>query len=720
MNQDCAAIREQGATMTTEQLKTLFDVFVFELKRSNTSSMDITLINEIVSALVNLPKKSKQLAAPELVVHQLMILLRDCVLVDQLRRRHSTDIAHHLLIDLSTLFANTCYHINGANVDIFKQLLFHNSLIDELASCFDDISTSGKHLDDPYFLKSIGLLLVAVQRFEKKQTPNDELSLITPLLTAVLKCLCSSYTVEALKGLERNFSQNLSERQILLLSTCPLFVQWFPGNRDPELFLQIPRALLGSFTSWVISCQPNSIIHCSLKLRDMMRYFNFILVRPIEWENETISSQEFYDDYCKLVSQWSIFLIEIVHNFSDESDHTSIARFCIQDLYNFTLHPNLLNYMKGIPTLISTLLGMTDIQQDETQLNTYRCLGKLMTEEDIKTMPCPSKIAMVYVKFVTNTIDDPTKKERFYSLLDSLKSKFEKPHVILSARMLRLLLILIGWVQHDQVKVHLIDQMALPLLVRSTMESKFDPIKVQKPALEILLALSFNNDAAFYLKENQNFMNHIRKLSSNASSEKLSLIRAAEGLLWKLEKETEKVAKPAILNSYQYDVMISYAHSDKQLCHRIHERLVKDGFRVWIDREHMHGATMVAMADAIENSDVVLICMSDAYKQSVYCQSEAHYAYERRRRLIPLIMKPQYKPDGWLGIIASGKIYVDFIKVEFNLAYEKLKSEIGQPHRCNTSQTTTQIKEKGHLNSSPNTAQPVDDSTQSIESHPAV
>ena len=424
-DQHCAALREHGAIMSTEQLKTLFDVFVFELKKSNTSPMDTTLIKGIVSTLINLPKKSKQLVEPELVVHQLMILLRDCVLVDQLRRRQSTDVEHHLLTDLSILFANICYYINRTNIDIFKQLLLCKSFIDELASCFDDISTSGKHLDDLYFLKSIGLLLMAVQRLEKQQTPNDDMFLITPLLIAVLKCLCSSYAVDELTGLEHNFSQTLNERQILLLDTCPLFVQWFPGNRDPGLFLQIPRTLLGPFTSWVTSCKPHSIINCSHKLRDMMRRFNFVLVRPIEWENANISSQEFYDDYCKLVSQWSLFLIEIVQQFSDEFDRRSIARWCTQDLYNFTLHPNLLNFMKGMPTLISTLLGMTDTQQDdETQLNTYRCLGKLMTEEDIKTMPSPSKIAMVYVKFVSNTIDDPTKKERYYSLLDSLRSKF--------------------------------------------------------------------------------------------------------------------------------------------------------------------------------------------------------------------------------------------------------------------------------------------------------
>ncbi|CAF1132098.1 unnamed protein product [Rotaria sordida] len=95
--------------------------------------------------------------------------------------------------------------------------------------------------------------------------------------------------------------------------------------------------------------------------------------------------------------------------------------------------------------------------------------------------------------------------------------------------------------------------------------------------------------------------------------------------------------------------MISYSHSDRQLCYQIHERLVQDGFSVWIDRDNMYGTTMIAMAEAIENSEFILICMSDTYKQSVYCQSEAHYAFERRCHLIPLIMKHCYKPDGWLG-----------------------------------------------------------------------
>jgi hypothetical protein len=70
--------------------------------------------------------------------------------------------------------------------------------------------------------------------------------------------------------------------------------------------------------------------------------------------------------------------------------------------------------------------------------------------------------------------------------------------------------------------------------------------------------------------------------------------------------------------------------------------------------------------------------MSNNYKQSVYCQSETHYAFERGCLLIPIISKQNYKPDGWLGIIVSGKIYVDFVNVEFKEAYQRLKNETNE------------------------------------------
>jgi hypothetical protein len=79
---------------------------------------------------------------------------------------------------------------------------------------------------------------------------------------------------------------------------------------------------------------------------------------------------------------------------------------------------------------------------------------------------------------------------------------------------------------------------------------------------------------------------------------------------------------------------------------------------------------------AIESSDMILVCMSNPYKQSVYCRSEAEYAYTRQRHMIPLVMENKYRPDGWLGLICASKMYVDFTKLEFETAFQKLLVQI--------------------------------------------
>lgn len=85
---------------------------------------------------------------------------------------------------------------------------------------------------------------------------------------------------------------------------------------------------------------------------------------------------------------------------------------------------------------------------------------------------------------------------------------------------------------------------------------------------------------------------------------------------------------------------------------------------------------MSAMAEAVENSEFVIMCMSDAYKQSTYCQAEAEYAFKCKRRLIPLIMRQGYRPDGWLGLMIGSRVYMDFGRYDFETACDKLLTEI--------------------------------------------
>ncbi|CAF2134649.1 unnamed protein product [Rotaria magnacalcarata] len=90
----------------------------------------------------------------------------------------------------------------------------------------------------------------------------------------------------------------------------------------------------------------------------------------------------------------------------------------------------------------------------------------------------------------------------------------------------------------------------------------------------------------------------------------------------------------------------------------------------------MHGNVMDAMAQAIEQSNTVIICMSEQYRKSNYCRAEAQYAFQRERKIVPILLQKQYKPDGWLLFIIGQLLYVDFNKYEFPRAMQMLHKEL--------------------------------------------
>ena len=58
-------------------------------------------------------------------------------------------------------------------------------------------------------------------------------------------------------------------------------------------------------------------------------------------------------------------------------------------------------------------------------------------------------------------------------------------------------------------------------------------------------------------------------------------------------------------------IMLSYQWDHQNVVQRVHEELVRRGYRTWFDLEHMKGSTADAMSDAIDNAEVML-CESTA------------------------------------------------------------------------------------------------------------
>jgi hypothetical protein len=203
-------------------------------------------------------------------------------------------------------------------------------------------------------------------------------------------------------------------------------------------------------------------------------------------------------------------------------------------------------------------------------------------------------------------------------------------------------------------------------------------------ALECLFVMSFNKKASEILKKNQEFMSDIEKLANDNRITDERVKKAVDGLLWKLEKEDEFIQQQettTIKQNDEFDLMISYSWNDKLLIHQIYKYLTEQfNYTIWLDENQMSGSLCQAMAQAVEKSKFVLICMSETYKASENCRNEAEYARDRKKIIIPLIIKTVER-DGWLGFISAGKIYIDFAKQDFQKAIQLLNDEIQRNQR---------------------------------------
>ncbi|CAM4941719.1 unnamed protein product [Rotaria socialis] len=226
---------------------------------------------------------------------------------------------------------------------------------------------------------------------------------------------------------------------------------------------------------------------------------------------------------------------------------------------------------------------------------------------------------------------------------------------------------------------------------------------------DILWTLSFNNSLHEKFNSHEPFLAHIRKFVDDPKSVlDKDVVRSAEGILWNLLDQNRIIPLPhtpvnadeknvpsrdrkqkiSPIVNYPFDIMISYCHAEKSISKSIFEYLNSKGYRVWYDAKNMHGDSLQAMANAIQDSQCILICMSENYELSNACRHEAQYAYVLQRRIVPIVAQSKYKARNWLGFVIGTLIYIDFTKYELNNAFSMLEAEMEQADKTN------EVKEK--------------------------
>ncbi|KAJ3129516.1 cytokinesis protein 3, partial [Physocladia obscura] len=83
-------------------------------------------------------------------------------------------------------------------------------------------------------------------------------------------------------------------------------------------------------------------------------------------------------------------------------------------------------------------------------------------------------------------------------------------------------------------------------------------------------------------------------------------------------------------------IMISYCWRDKEIVHSVVQFLENIGFSVWIDETNTTLRFIDAITKAINESEAVVVFLSDDSVRSEYCNKEITYATDRNKTIIPI------------------------------------------------------------------------------------
>lgn len=177
----------------------------------------------------------------------------------------------------------------------------------------------------------------------------------------------------------------------------------------------------------------------------------------------------------------------------------------------------------------------------------------------------------------------------------------------------------------------------------------------QQYAVQVLAQLSFDNQVNALLRKETALCELVEEISKKPDIKFGKLRKTCQQLIWLLKEMSDKEKEPKTEETETSEkkakhIMISYNTGSRDLCLKIKESLEACKMKVWIDVEEIHGSSLDSMAKAVENAEIVLICVTEKYRQSLNCQAEAQYAFRINKKIIPLIMQKGYgSVDGWLG-----------------------------------------------------------------------
>ena len=408
IDEQCKVTAARGSEITNEELKVFFDVVASELIK-NDLKYDFDLLTTIINAIDEVDKDEYS-NDPVLNTHSLFLTFRECIIFllqcwsngDKLRE----SAENFLLIVISFL-------------PYSRQLFFHQELIDGVSTCLEKIATSELHRQDS-IIRFNNELLGRFQLLIQGDLSAQENPILTSLFNVVYKCLCIPSYAEMLDHVDK--AKKLTDTQAFFFVVCPHFMNTYEGMVHKSLVVHLARELVKVYTPWLAGWlnQRSSMNKTVLLIINRLRRLTtpranigWVDIFLTETSNET---------YLKLVDYHKELLEFLLELKTHEKVDTSLIAGILQSLFMSTMKPNIFAYIQN-QNLVPLLFKIVDINDALIQFHGYRFLAKIITEDDIKALANPARIATVFANFVNNDIDNQIQQKRLHNTLLSLKSK---------------------------------------------------------------------------------------------------------------------------------------------------------------------------------------------------------------------------------------------------------------------------------------------------------
>ncbi|XP_025089898.1 uncharacterized protein LOC112561555 [Pomacea canaliculata] len=377
----------------------------------------------------------------------------------------------------------------------------------------------------------------------------------------------------------------------------------------------------------------------------------------------------------------------------------SLLPWSLGSIHNMAMYPENVSKLQKLHAS-EVLLPYLNSTSDRFKLSAVAAIADIATEAEADQLATSPDLVQFLLKRLKNAFVSNIRRHDGWSVSEIVKT----------IRQLA---------RNDANKRLLVKEGALPLLTQG-LKSAYQ--NEQEISYEAIWVLSFDKENISEIMKEKDLVDEVVTLYKEGANSK-TCQKACRGILWQVRHELVKdenhacIAKIYARSSCrkhqqltviwqhldmtpvgntldpQSHVMISYQWADQETVKQIRDHLRSHGIKVWMDIDDMGGSTLQAMAEAVEKAFVIVCCMSQKYKDSPNCRAEAEYAFQKHKRIIPLIMERSYKPDGWLGMILGAKLFYDFSgKYSFESRLEQLIKAV-QKHVGNVTEEPESFKQ---------------------------